>query len=108
MSLYWDPLFRPVESYAKIDPNDKPAATQPYPDSKPNNPKERKHRHFPFGHHIALPAPIRSTFTHKSPQPPVQLPYQPLADVRETKWAYVLDIELPGVTNAEDLVIEWM
>ena len=44
------------------------------------------------------------------PQQPVEwlVPMRPDSDIRETKLAYTIEMELPGVTDKADVLIQWM
>jgi len=69
------------------------------------------HHHFHHlarGHNLHLNALAESIFRHKRQSNGDIASWTPDSDVRETKLAYHIDLELPGVIDKKDILIQWM
>ena len=67
------------------------------------------HHHFPYpsgyAHHLSK---LSAAFKHKKHASEDVVSWTPDSDIRETKLGYHIEMELPGVSDKKDILIQWM
>lgn len=85
-----------------------PDQTRPLPDAKPSQEAHASHFHFPpvSIHNLKHKMEAHSHWPRKHQHPPPA--FCPETDIRETKLAYHIEIDVAGSSDKERFIIQWM